>query len=51
VAITVTPAALAELLPPTGRDQSKAEVPIMLFVASGLLLCAGWITLRAASRR
>ena len=45
-----TPAALPALLPPTGGADTKAFV-MMLFVAGGVLLCAGWVTLRAASRR
>ena len=45
-----TPAALPALLPPTGGADTKAFV-MMLFVAGGVLLCAGWVTLKAASRR
>ena len=45
-----TPAALPALLPPTGGADAKAVV-MMLFVAGGVLFCAGWVTLKAASRR
>jgi hypothetical protein len=50
VAITQTPAALPALLPPTGGGDTKTIV-VMLFVAGGLLFCAGWITLKMAPRR
>ena len=51
VAITQTPAALAELLPPTGGRDNEKSIVMLLVVAGGLLFSAGWVALKMGAAR
>jgi len=51
VAITQTPSALAELLPPTGGRDNEKSIVMMLVVAGGLLFSAGWVALKMGAAR